>query len=147
MSDEKSIAVIEEDIVEEFSFLDIANDKNEYIIDIGKKLPQLEEKFKVEENRIYGCQSIVWLAADFKDGKVYFNADSNSVYTKGLISLLIRVLSGQSPDAIIDAKLEFIDRIGMKNFVGTQRSNGIKAMIQQMRNYAIAYKVKNSLSS
>lgn len=147
MSAEQSIAEIEEEIVEEFALLDIDNDKNEYIIDIGKRLAPLDDQFKVPDNRIYGCQSLVWLTAESKDGKVFFSADSNSVYTKGLISLLIRVLSGQTPDEIINAKLEFIQRIGMSRFVGSTRSNGLLSMIKQMKNYALAFKVKNSLST
>jgi len=146
MKTEKTIAAIEEEIVDEFSLFDSWDDKYEYIIDLGKKLPPLEEEHKKDENRVRGCQSTVWLVADYKDGKVHFRADSDSVIVKGLISMLIRVLSGHAPDEIINAKLEFIHRIGMTTHLAQTRSNGLLAMVKQMKNYALAIKVKNSLS-
>jgi cysteine desulfuration protein SufE len=146
MKTEKTIAAIEEEIVDEFSLFDSWDDKYEYIIDLGKKLPPLEEEHKKDENRVRGCQSTVWLVADYKDGKVHFRADSDSVIVKGLISMLIRVLSGHAPDEIINAKLEFIHRIGMTTHLAQTRSNGLLAMVKQMKNYALAFKVKNSLS-
>lgn len=146
MKTEKTIAAIEEEIVEEFSLFDSWDDKYEYIIDLGKRLPALEEAHKKEENRVRGCQSTVWLVADYQDGKVHFKADSDSVIVKGLISMLIRVLSGHAPDEIINAKLEFIHRIGMTTHLAQTRSNGLLAMVKQMKNYALAFKVKNSLS-
>lgn len=146
MKIEKTIAAIEEEIVDEFSLFDSWDDKYEYIIDLGKKLPPLEEEHKKDENRVRGCQSTVWLVADYKDGKVHFRADSDSVIVKGLISMLIRVLSGHAPDEIINAKLEFIHRIGMTTHLAQTRSNGLLAMVKQMKNYALAFKVKNSLS-
>ena len=103
MSGEKTIPEIENEIVEEFSLFDSWNDKYEYIIDLGKKLPPLEDQFKLDENRVRGCQSTVWLVADYKNGKVHFKAESDSVIVKGLISMLIRVLSNQTPDEIINA--------------------------------------------
>jgi SufE protein probably involved in Fe-S center assembly len=146
MKTEKTIAAIEEEIVDEFSLFDSWDDKYEYIIDLGKKLPPLEEEHKKDENRVRGCQSTVWLVADYKDGKVHFRADSDSRIVKGLISMLIRVLSGHAPDEIINAKLEFIHRIGMTTHLAQTRSNGLLAMVKQMKNYALAFKVKNSLS-
>jgi cysteine desulfuration protein SufE len=130
----------EEEIIEDFSLFDSWEDKYEYIIDLGKKLPVLEEKYKLEENKIKGCQSTVWLVADYSDGKVFFKADSDAVIVKGLVSMLIRVLSGHTPDEIINAKLDFIREIGMMTHLAQTRSNGLLAMIKQMKNYALAYK-------
>jgi len=141
----KTIEEIENEIVEEFSLFDSWDDKYEYIIDIGKKLPPLEEQYKIDENKVRGCQSTVWLVADYKDGRVYYKAESNSTITAGLISMLIRVLSGQTPDAIVNAKLDFIDTIGMKTHLAQTRSNGLLSMVKQMKNYALAYKLKNAI--
>lgn len=141
----KSIQEIEDEIVEEFSLFDSWDDKYEYIIDLGKKLPPLEEEHKTDENRVRGCQSTVWLVADYKDGRVVYRAESNSTITAGLISMLIRVLSAQTPDDIVNAKLEFIDKIGMKTHLAQTRSNGLLAMVKQMKNYALAYKLKNAI--
>ena len=127
-------------IIEDFSFLDTWEEKYEYIIELGKKLPVLEEKYKVEENMIKGCQSAVWLIADYRDGRVFFKADSDAVIVKGLVSMLIRVLSGHTPDQIIHAKLDFIEQIGMMTHLAQTRSNGLLAMIRQMKNYALVYK-------
>src|SRR3954469_15682866 len=113
MMEHKTIAAIEQEIVEEFSLFDSWDDKYEYIIDLGKKLAPLENQYKVDENRVRGCQSTVWLVADHKNGKVHYKAESDAVIVKGLISLLIRVLSGHTPDEIINAKLDFIQQIGM----------------------------------
>jgi cysteine desulfuration protein SufE len=147
MSGEKSIAEIENEIVEEFALFDSWNDKYEYIIDLGKKLPPLEDQYKLDENRVRGCQSTVWLVADYKNGKVFFKAESDSVIVKGLISMLIRVLSGQTPDEIINAKLEFIQKIGMTTHLAQTRSNGLLSMVKQMKNFALAFKAKNSLTT
>jgi cysteine desulfuration protein SufE len=130
----------EEEIIEDFSLFDTWEEKYEYIIDLGKKLPLLEEHYKVEENRIKGCQSIVWLVAEYSDGTVFFKAESDAVIVKGLVSMLIRVLSGHAPDEIINAKLDFIREIGMMTHLAQTRSNGLLAMIKQMKNYALAYK-------
>jgi len=143
MNDQKSIAEIEDEIIEEFSLFDSWDDKYEYIIDLGKKLPPLDDQYRVDENRVRGCQSTVYLWADSNDGKIYFQADSDAVIVKGLISMLIRVLSGQSPDSIIDAKLDFVGEIGMMTHLAQTRSNGLLSMIRQMKNYALAHKVKN----
>ena len=142
MSDQKTIFEIENEIVEEFSLFDSWDDKYEYIIDLGKKLPPLDEKYKLDENRVRGCQSTVYLVADSRDGRIYYEADSDAVIVKGLISMLIRVLSGQSPEAIIDAKLDFVREIGMMTHLAQTRSNGLLAMIKQMKNYALAHKIK-----
>jgi cysteine desulfuration protein SufE len=143
MSVQKTIAEIENEIVEEFSLFDSWDDKYEYIIDLGKKLPLLDECYKLDENRVRGCQSTVYLVADSSDGRIFYEADSDAVIVKGLISMLIRVLSGQSPEAIIDAKLEFVREIGMMTHLAQTRSNGLLAMIKQMKNYALAHKIKN----
>ncbi|HZK62936.1 MAG TPA: SufE family protein [Puia sp.] len=143
MSSEKTIAEKEKEVVEEFSLFDSWDDKYEYIIDLGKKLPPLEEKFKVNENKVKGCQSTVWLATDFRDGKVYFKAESDAMIVKGLISMLIRVLSGHTPDEILNDKLDFIRDIGMTTHLAQTRSNGLRSMVKQMKHFALAYKIKN----
>ena len=147
MGDHKKIEEIEKEIAGEFSLFDSWDDKYEYIIDLGKKLLPLEEKYKIDENRVRGCQSTVWLVADYKDGKVFYKAESDAVIVKGLISMLIRVLSGQTPDDIIQAKLNFIREIGMTTHLAQTRSNGLLAMVKQMKNFALAFKVKDSVAS
>src|SRR5438552_18301835 len=146
MNGQKSIQGTENEIVEEFSLFDSWDDKYEYIIDLGKKLSPLDEKFKIDENRVRGCQSTVYLVADYRDGKVLYKAESDAVIVKGLISMLIRVLWGQKPDDIISAPLNFIREIGMMTHLAQTRSNGLLAMVKQMKNYALAYKIKNSTS-
>jgi len=146
MSEQKTIEEIENEIVEEFSLFDSWDDKYEYIIDLGKKLAPLDEKYKVDENKVRGCQSTVYLVADHKDGKVFYKAESDAVIVKGLISMLIRVLSGQKPDDIVNAPLNFIKEIGMMTHLAQTRSNGLLAMVKQMKNYALAFKVKNSVT-
>ena len=146
MSDTRSIQEIENEIVEEFSLFDSWDDKYEYIIDLGKKLPVLEDKHKLDENKVRGCQSTVWLVADHIDGRVYFKADSDAVIVKGLISMLIRVLSGHTPDEIIQAGLGFIQKIGKTTHLAQTRSNVLLAMVKQMKNYALAFKIKNTTS-
>lgn len=144
MSAHLTIAQTEDEIVDEFSLFDSWDDKYEYIIDLGKKLPPLDEKHKTDENKVRGCQSTVWLAASVKDGKVYYEADSDAVIVKGLISMLIRVLSGRTPDEVIQAPLSFIQRIGMTTHLAQTRSNGLLSMVKQMKNYALAFKVKET---
>ena len=146
MNDLKTIAQVENEIVEEFSLFDSWDDKYEYIIDLGKKLPPLHEKHKLDENRVRGCQSTVYLVARHQDGKIWYEAESDAVIVKGLISMLIRVLSGQSPDAIIEAELGFVREIGMMTHLAQTRSNGLLAMIRQMKNYALAHKIKSEIS-
>lgn len=131
---------IQNEIIEEFEL--ISEDREAtifYIMELGQKLPPLPEEFKTEENIIKGCQSTVWLTAQFKEGKVIYLADSNTDITKGLISLLIRVLSNQTPKTILDSDLDFIHKIGMSQVIGSQRSNGFNAMIKQMKLYALAF--------
>ena len=147
MSDHKTIEEIEKEIAEEFSLFDSWDDKYEYIIDLGKKLPKLEDQHKIDTNRVRGCQSTVWLVADYRDGKVFYKAESDAIIVKGLISMLIRVLSGQSPDNIIQAKLNFIRQIGMTTHLAQTRSNGLLAMVRQMKNFALAYKIKNAATA
>lgn len=147
MEQQLTIEATEKEIVEEFSLFDSWDDKYEYIIDLGKKLPPLEDAYKTDDNKVRGCQSTVWLTADFKDGKVFYKAESDAVIVKGLISMLIRVLSGHQPSEIIDAKLDFINEIGMMNHLAQTRSNGLLAMVKQMKNYALAYKLKSQLSN
>lgn len=140
MNERPSIEEIEKEIVEEFALFDNWEDKYEYIIDLGKKLEVLEDNHKVDENKVRGCQSTVWLVADKKDGRIFYKADSDAVIVKGLISMLIRVLSGQNPDDIINARLDFIREIGMMGHLAQTRSNGLVAMVKQMKNYALAFK-------
>ena len=144
MKNQSTIEEIEKEIAGEFSLFDSWDDKYEYIIDLGKKLPPLEDQYKIDENRVRGCQSTVWLVADYADDKIFYMAESDSVIVKGLISMLIRVLSGQSLDNIIEAKLNFIQEIGMTTHLAQTRSNGLLAMVKQMKNYALAFKIKNT---
>src|SRR5688572_1769436 len=144
MNETQSIEEIEKEIVEEFSLFDSWDDKYEYIIDLGKKLPPLEDHYKKDENKVRGCQSAVWLVADYVDGRIFYKAESDAVIVKGLISMLIRVLSGQPADAIVNAKLDFIKDIGMMTHLAQTRSNGLLSMVKQMKNYALAYKLKNA---
>jgi cysteine desulfuration protein SufE len=144
MNEHKTIEEIEQEIIEEFSLFDNWDDKYEYIIDLGKKLPPLDEQHKKDENKVRGCQSTVWLAADYKEGRIYYKADSDAMIVKGLISMLIRVLSGQTADDIVNAKLDFIKEIGMISHLAQTRSNGLLAMVKQMKNYALAYKLKHA---
>ena len=140
MNHNKTIQETEEEIIDAFSLFDTWEEKYEYIIDLGKKLPPLDEKYKVPENIIKGCQSTVWLVADSSEGKIFFKADSDAVIVKGLVSMLISVLSGHTADEILNAKFDFIREIGMMNHLAQNRSNGLLAMIKQMKNYALAYK-------
>ena len=141
----QTIQDIEDEIVEEFSLFDNWEDKYEYIIDLGKKLAPLNPEFKIDENKIKGCQSQVWLVADEHGGRIFFKADSDAVIVRGLVSILIRVLSGHTTDEIINAKLDFINKIGMTNHLAQTRSNGLLSMVKQMKNYALAYKAKAQL--
>lgn len=132
----KSIAEIENEIVEEFDLFEDQMDKYEYLIDLGNQLPPLDEQYMKDDYLVKGCQSKVWLHAFAKDGRLYFEADSNSAITKGLVSLLVRVLSGQKAEDIAHNPLAFIDRINLRSHLSSQRSNGLSAMIQKMRQYA-----------
>lgn len=132
----------QQEIVEEFEIYDDWMDKYSYLIELSKDLPVINDDAKKDENLINGCQSKVWLDAKFSDGKIYFTADSDAIITKGIIALLVRVLSDSTPQEIIDADLHFIDEIGLKENLSPTRSNGLLAMIKQMKLYAIAYKTK-----
>lgn len=144
MNETKSIEEIENEIVEEFALFDSWDDKYEYIIDLGKRLPPLDNQFKIDDNKVRGCQSTVWLVADYVDGRIFYKAESDAMIVKGLISMLIRVLSGQPADAVVNAKLDFIKDIGMMTHLAQTRSNGLLSMVKQMKNYALAYKLKNA---
>ena len=134
-----TIKEVEQQIVEEFSIFTDWLDKYEYIIELGKSLPIINEKGKDEKNLIKGCQSRVWLAADYIDGKIYFTADSDAIITKGIISLLVRVFSGRTPQGIIDADLLFIKEIGLEENLSPTRANGLLSMIRQIKFYAVAF--------
>ncbi len=139
-----SIEEKQQDIVEEFSMFEDWMDKYEYIISIGKELPSIEDNQKVEDNLVKGCQSQVWLISNFEDGQLNFKADSDAMITKGLIGLLVRVLSGHSPKEIMNAELHFIDEIGLKEHLSPNRANGLAAMVKKMKTYSIAYNAINN---
>ena len=138
----ESLAEKEKNIVAEFEAFDDWLEKYNYLIEMGKDLPLIDPQFKTKQNLISGCQSSVWLHAQYKDGRVYFSADSDAVITKGIVNLLIRVLSGQKTDDIINAELDFVDEIGLKEHLSPTRSNGLVSMIKQMKLYALAFKTK-----
>ena len=141
-----SIREIQDEIIEEFQLLE--GDREAmlfYLMELGDKMETLDERYKTEENIIKGCQSKVWLHSEFKDNHIHFIADSNTDITRGLISLLLRILSDQTPDDIIDADLDFVEKIGMGQIIGSQRSNGFAAMIKQIKMYALGYKAKVSM--
>jgi len=142
-----SILETEREITEEFALFDSWDDKYEYIIDMGKKLSSLDPLFKTNDNRVRGCQSSVWLIADFQNGRLFYQADSDAMIVKGLISMLIRVLSGRTADEIIGAKLDFIREIGMDTHLAQTRSNGLLSMVKQMKHYALAFKIKDPVPS
>ena len=134
----------QDEIIEEFSAFDDWMDKYALLIDLGNSLEPLEEKYKIPENLIEGCQSRVWLQADYENGKIVFKAESDAVIVKGIVSLLISVLSNHTPDEILDANLYFIDKIGLKEHLSPTRSNGLVSMVKQMHLYALAFKMKNN---
>jgi cysteine desulfuration protein SufE len=136
------IEEIENEIVDEFSFFTDWTDKYQYIIELGHKLNSFPKDKMTDEYKIKGCQSSVWLVSGMQDGKLIFKADSDSTIVKGLIALLIRVLSNQTPDDILNAKLDFIEKIGLRRHLAQTRSNGLSAMIKQIKMYALAYKTK-----
>ena len=134
----------QDEIIEEFLAFDDWMDKYALLIDLGNSLEPLEEKYKTPENLIEGCQSRVWLQADYENGKIVFKAESDAVIVKGIVSLLISVLSNHTPDEILDANLYFIDKIGLKEHLSPTRSNGLVSMVKQMHLYALAFKMKNN---
>lgn len=135
----QTIKEIQEEILEDFDMFEDWMQKYEYLIDLGKDLPSIEEKHKIEDNLIKGCQSRVWLYAEENNGNVVFSADSDAIMTKGIIALLIRVLSGQSANDIANADLDFINKIGLKEQLSATRANGLLSMIKQMKLYALAF--------
>lgn len=137
-----TINEIQDEIIEEFSGFDDWMDKYQLLIDLGNEQEPLDEKYKTEQNLIDGCQSRVWLQADYADGKIHFSAESDALIVKGIVALLIRVLSDHTPQEILDADLYFIEEIGLKEHLSPTRSNGLVAMVKQMRVYALAFSTK-----
>lgn len=137
-----TINELQNNVIEEFADFDDWMDKYALLIDLGNSLPPLEEKYKTESNLIEGCQSRVWLQADYADGKILFKGESDAVIVKGIVSLLISILSDHTPQEILDADLYFIEKIGLKEHLSPTRSNGLVAMVKQMRMYALAFRTK-----
>lgn len=137
-----SINELQDNVIEEFSAFDDWMDKYALLIDLGNSLAALDERYKTESNLIEGCQSRVWLQADYVDGKIHFQGESDAVIVKGIVSLLIQVLNDHTPQEILDADLYFIERIGLKDHLSPTRSNGLLAMVKQIRMYALAYEAK-----
>ena len=133
---------LQDEVIEEFSELDDWMDRYQLLIDLGNEQAPLDEQYKTEQNLIEGCQSRVWLQADYTDGLVHFQAESDALIVKGIISLLIQVVSGHTPDEILESDLYFIERIGLKEHLSPTRSNGLLAMVKQMRMYALAFKAR-----
>ena len=139
-----SLSEKEIELVDEFAIYDDWMDKYEYIIELGKDLPLIDEAHKIDENIIKGCQSTVWLHAVYKDGKVVFTGDADAIIVKGLVAILVRALSEEEPDAIINNELEFVKEIGLQEHLSPTRSNGVLAMIKQMKMYALGFKMENA---
>ena len=138
----ETINEVQDEIIEEFSGFDDWMDKYQLLIDMGSGQEPLPEEYKTEQNLIDGCQSRVWLQADYREGRVVFRAESDALIVKGIVDLLVRVLSGHTPQEILDADLYFIDRIGLKEHLSPTRSNGLVAILKQMKMYALAFKAK-----
>ena len=138
-----TIKEIQNEIVDEFSMFDDWMERYEYIIELGKGLPIIEDQYKTEDNIIKGCQSKVWVHAEEKDGKVVFSADSDAILTKGIIAILIRAFSNQTPVAILEANTDFVDEIGLKEHLSATRANGLVSMIKKIKMYALAFEAKN----
>ncbi|HNX21752.1 MAG TPA: SufE family protein [Bacteroidales bacterium] len=137
-----NIQEVEQQIIEEFDLFEDWMDKYNYIIELGKELPLIDPKYKTQQYLIVGCQSQVWLYASYENGIITFTADSDAIITKGIVNLLIRVLSGRTPKEIMEAPLNYLDQIGIKNHLSPTRSNGLASMIKQMKMYAIAFDLK-----
>ncbi|MGP1465216.1 MAG: SufE family protein [Prevotella koreensis] len=137
-----TINELQDEVIEEFSDFDDWMDRYQLLIDLGNEQEALDNKYKTESNLIDGCQSRVWLQADYVDGLLHFSAESDALIVKGIVALLIRVLDGHTPQEILDAELYFIDRIGLRDHLSPTRSNGLLAMIKQIKAYALAYKMK-----
>jgi cysteine desulfuration protein SufE len=138
-----TIAEQQEEIIADFELFGDWMDKYEYIIQLGKELPLIDDQYKTDDNLIRGCQSRVWLHADYRDGHLFFTADSDASITKGLVSLVIRVLSGHTPREIVDAEITFIDAIGLASHLSPTRSNGLLSMLKQIKMYALAFQAKS----
>ncbi|WDF69903.1 SufE family protein [Sphingobacterium oryzagri] len=137
-----TIKEIQDELIEDFAFYQDWMEKYEYIIQLGKEVPLIDEQYKTEDFIIKGCQSKVWLFAELKDGVIHFTADSDAIITKGLVSLMVKVLSGHTPDEVAGADLYFIDEIGLKEHLSPTRANGLLSMVKQMKLYAVALKAK-----
>ena len=137
-----TIEEVQNDIIDEFSMFEDWEERYQYMIDLGKTLPLIEDQYKTDDNIIRGCQSKVWVHANMQDDKVNFTADSDAIITKGIIAILIRAFSNQHPNAIIEAKTDFIDEIGLKEHLSPTRANGLVSMIKQIKLYAIAYQTQ-----
>ena len=137
-----TIKEIQNEIIEEFAMFDDWMQRYEYMIELGKSLPLIEEKYKVDENLIKGCQSKVWVHADLEGDKLVFTADSDAIITKGIVALLVRVFSNQHPKDILEADTTFIDEIGLKEHLSPTRANGLVSMIKQLKMYAVAYQTQ-----
>ncbi len=137
-----TIEDVQNDIIDEFSMFEDWEERYQYMIDLGKTLPLIEDKYKTEDNIIKGCQSKVWVHANMQDNKVNFTADSDAIITKGIIAILIRAFSNQHPNDIIEANTDFIDKIGLKEHLSPTRANGLVSMIKQIKLYAIAYQTQ-----
>ncbi len=142
-----TIDQVQREIIEEFTLFDDWMDKYNHLIDLSKTLPEIDSKYKTEDNLIKGCQSKVWLHSEYSDGKVYFYADSDAIITKGIIAILIRVMSGRRPEELVNADLFFIDEIGLRENLSPTRANGLAAMVKQMKMYALAYQTKEQKKS
>jgi cysteine desulfuration protein SufE len=139
-----TISEVQEQVVSEFSLFDDWMDKYNYLIEMGRSIPIIDENYKTDQYVITGCQSKVWLHADYRDGKIFFSADSDAIITKGIVNLLIRVLSGHTPDEILNADMDFIEKVGLREHLSPTRSNGLTSMVKQMKLYALAFKTKDA---
>lgn len=137
-----TIENIQKDLIDEFALFDDWLQRYEYMIELGKSLPLIDDEYKTEDKLIKGCQSRVWLNSELKDGKIIFTADSDAIITKGIVAILVRTFSNQSPQDILDANTDFIDQIGLKEHLSPTRANGLVSMIKQMKLDALAYQVK-----
>lgn len=142
MTQEKTITEKEKELIQEFSMFQNAFDKFAYLIDLGKNIKEMDESLKTENRLIKGCQARVWLHSELKDGKVFFSADADADYARGLVAMMIRILSGHTPDEIINAPLNFIEAIGLKNMLSMKRASGLASMIKQMKLDALVLKTK-----
>lgn len=141
-----TINEIQDELIEEFSLFGDWMEKYEHIIQMAKELPMIDEQYKQDENLIKGCQAKVWLHADFRDGNIFFSADSDAIITKGLVSMVVRVLSNHTPKEIVQSDLFFVDKIGLREHLSMTRSNGLLSMIKQMKMFAVAFQSKVNMN-